>query len=134
MCFKALPLRKRRKEKSPRKITKVTARTTELQVALAPKFINCPEPFLGRKSLSRRTIQGSEFNRKGGGEKWGAFPSQMAWFAYVIISLEFGPAMAPCVDSLCSKLGLKTQGNVLWDRHMAWSIPFFTLFHSFFFP
>lgn len=125
VCFKALPLRKRRgKGKSPRKISKVIARTTELQVALVPKFINCSEPLLGRKSLSRRTILGSEFNRKGGGEEWGALPSQMAWFAYVIISLEFGPAIAPCVDSLCSKLGMKTQGNVLWDRHMAWSIPF----------
>lgn len=125
MCFKALPLRKRRRKgKSPRKIPKVTDRTTELLVALAPKFINCPEPFLGRKSLSRRTILGSELNREGGVENWGTFPSQMAWFAYVIISLEFGPAMSPCVDSLGSKLGLKTQGNALWDRHMTWSIPF----------
>lgn len=79
MCFKALPLRKkRRKGESPRKIPKVTDRTTELQVALVPKFINYPELFLGRKRLSRRTILGSELNREGGREKWGTFPSQMA--------------------------------------------------------
>lgn len=54
MCFKALPLRKRRRKgKSPRKIPKVTDRTTELQVALAPKFINCPGALLGEEELKQ---------------------------------------------------------------------------------